>query len=102
VLTAPSALIGQGFFSSSDAQDSGRDWPNIQMFFLPMAPSKGVRESFARGLRLVSGNEILKELMDPHHGKDGFSLLPLLVRPKGRGEVTLKDKNPFSDPLIGE
>lgn len=34
----------------------------------------------------------------PH--EDGFSILPSLLQPKSRGEVTLKDKNPSSAPVI--
>ncbi len=34
----------------------------------------------------------------PH--EDGFSILPSLLQPKSRGEVTLKDGNPRSSPVI--
>lgn len=34
----------------------------------------------------------------PH--EDGFSILPSLLQPKSRGEVTLRDKNPMSAPVI--
>jgi choline dehydrogenase-like flavoprotein len=97
-LTAPTALIGQSFFSTSDVKRTGVNWPNIQMFFLPVSPSKAFRDSLSRAVSI--DHSVLSSVMDSHEDRDGFMLLPILVRPKGVGDVTLKDKNPFSDPLI--
>jgi len=96
-MTAPLAMTGQFFHSSTKVKGNG--WPDIQAFFVPVSPSKLLVEIFGRAFSIKE--EVFAEMIDPHHGKDGFVLLTTLVRPKSRGELTLKDKNPFSDPLIG-
>jgi len=97
-LTVPSGITAQYFFTSSIA--NGTDWPDVQTFLAPIAPSKFLIDLFGRAFSVKK--EVFEEVMGPLDGSDGFILLSMLVRPKSRGQVTLGDKNPFSDPLIGK
>lgn len=91
-------MTGQFFYTSSNVK--GVDWPDVQSFMIPLAPSKAMADGFLRAMSLKK--EYYDEVVGPAYGRDGFVMFQLLVRPKSKGEVTLKDKNPFSDPLIGE
>jgi len=91
-------MTGQFFHTSTKVKE--KDWPDIQAFFVPIAPSNFLIEIFGRAFSIKK--EAFTEMIQPHHGKDGFAILTVLVRPKSRGELTLKDKNPFSDPLISK
>uniref|UniRef100_T1JQ16 Glucose-methanol-choline oxidoreductase C-terminal domain-containing protein n=2 Tax=Tetranychus urticae TaxID=32264 RepID=T1JQ16_TETUR len=55
---------------------------------------KSLRE--AVGVR----DEIWAKYYQPYTEKDGFSVYPVLLRPKSRGWVRLKSRNPFAAPLI--
>lgn len=55
------------------------DRPDVQLHFIP-----GIFKDHARNLSLVHG----------------FSCSMCVLRPKSRGQITLKDSNPFSHPLI--
>lgn len=38
--------------------------------------------------------------LDQAHGKDGIIFMPTLLLPKSLGEITLRDNNPMTPPLI--
>ncbi|MEM8894667.1 MAG: GMC family oxidoreductase N-terminal domain-containing protein, partial [Bacteroidota bacterium] len=59
---------------------------NFQMHFAPMQ----IGQEY--GFDLYDLNKF------PHD--DGYSILPSLLQPKSRGEVSLRDKNPSSAPVI--
>lgn len=77
---------------------TGIDWPDIQLNIF----SVGITPTIIEDMRKFSGfNEtILKPIMEPVLGKDGFILVVTLVRPQSKGEIKLQDRNPFSKPLI--
>ncbi|KAJ8931335.1 hypothetical protein NQ314_015743 [Rhamnusium bicolor] len=75
-----------------------RSWPDIQFH---MAPASINSDAGAR-VRKVLGitDELYNTVYRPIANKDVWTLMPLLLRPRSRGWVRLKSKNPFEAPLI--
>ncbi|XP_044729026.1 glucose dehydrogenase [FAD, quinone]-like [Chrysoperla carnea] len=45
-------------------------------------------------------NKTCDDVFDPKSNKMAFNVYPLVLKPKSRGYVRLRDNSPFSDPLI--
>jgi choline dehydrogenase-like flavoprotein len=73
-LLANTALQASGFVKT----DPSLDRPDIQLILMP-------------GLRTPSGNMALGH---------GYGVVPILLRPRSRGEVAIADADPRTDPLI--
>ncbi|CAL8084320.1 unnamed protein product [Orchesella dallaii] len=98
VFTNPSAAGAQAFISSSIVNKTGVDWPDLQLYMFGSGHHETVVEDFAR----IQGFNatILRPILSPVIGRDGFYIVVTLVRPHGRGEILLSDKDPFSPPII--
>ncbi|XP_042867685.1 glucose dehydrogenase [FAD, quinone]-like [Penaeus japonicus] len=94
-LTAPVGTEGNAWTHSPFGDPL---WPEIQLAFI----SGTVALDY--GLIIPGTFRIKKELFlnyyKPILGKEGFSLIPLIARPKSRGSVTLRSRDPLADPLI--
>lgn len=79
----------------ADPQD---DYPDIQLFIAPTADNLdgGIFGKRANGLT----DEVYADLYENILFEPSFSIVPLLLRPKSRGYIKLKDANPVSPPLI--
>ncbi|KAH1018844.1 hypothetical protein HUJ05_006535 [Dendroctonus ponderosae] len=75
-----------------------RSWPDIQFH---MAPASVNSDAGAR-VRKVLGltDELYNAVYKPIANQDVYTLMPLLLRPRSRGWVKLRSKNPFDAPLI--
>ncbi|KAJ8917311.1 hypothetical protein NQ315_002329 [Exocentrus adspersus] len=75
-----------------------RSWPDIQFH---MAPAS-INSDGGRKVRKVLGltEELYNTVYKPISNKDVWTLMPLLLRPRSRGWVRLRSKNPFQAPLI--
>nr|NVI72434.1 putative glucose dehydrogenase [Cucujiformia] len=75
-----------------------RSWPDIQFH---MAPASINSDAGAR-VRKVLGltDHLYNTVYKPIANKDVWTLMPLLLRPKSRGWIRLKSKNPYDQPLI--
>lgn len=75
-----------------------RSWPDIQFH---MAPAS-INSDGGRRVRKVLGitDELYNTVYKPIANKDVWTLMPLLLRPRSRGWVRLKSRNPFDAPLI--
>ncbi|KAK5638300.1 hypothetical protein RI129_012595 [Pyrocoelia pectoralis] len=75
-----------------------RSWPDIQFH---MAPAS-LNSDAGRRVRKVLGltDELYNTVYRPIANRDAWSIMPLLLRPKSRGWVRLKSRNPFSYPII--
>ncbi|XP_071530363.1 glucose dehydrogenase [FAD, quinone]-like [Panulirus ornatus] len=73
-------------------------WPEVQVAFLPftLGNDKGIITSYVLGI----SPQMYKRYYLPLAGQEGFSIGPVLNRPKSSGTVTLKSVNPFTPPLI--
>lgn len=66
-----------------------------------MAPAS-INSDGGRRVRKVLGitDELYNTVYKPIANKDVWTLMPLLLRPRSRGWVRLKSRNPFDAPLI--
>ncbi|XP_028172920.1 glucose dehydrogenase [FAD, quinone]-like [Ostrinia furnacalis] len=85
-------------FINTKYQDPAEDYPDIQLFIAPTADNMdgGFFGKRANGL----SDETYAELYEDILFEPSFSVVPLLLRPKSRGYLKLRDGNPFSPPRI--
>lgn len=96
-LTVPGGVEGLGFVNTRYANAS-EDWPDIEFHFASGSTSSdgGTQMWKAHGL----AEEFYREVFQPINNRDAWSIIPMLLRPKSRGRIKLKSKNPFDYPLI--
>ncbi|KAB0791777.1 hypothetical protein PPYR_03577 [Photinus pyralis] len=75
-----------------------RSWPDIQFH---MAPAS-INSDGGRRVRKILGltDELYNAVYRPISNMDSWTIMPLLLRPRSRGWVRLKSKNPFRYPII--
>lgn len=85
-------------FVNTKYQDPKEDYPDIQLFIAPTADNMdgGLFGKRANGLDDVTYADLYEEILYD----SSFSIVPLLLRPKSRGYLKLRDANPYSPPLI--
>ncbi|XP_075983794.1 glucose dehydrogenase [FAD, quinone]-like [Anticarsia gemmatalis] len=85
-------------FVKTKYENSEDDYPDIQLFIAPTADNMdgGLFGKRANGLT----NEAYAELYEEILYESSFSVVPLLLRPRSRGYLKLRDTNPYSPPLI--
>lgn len=85
-------------FINTKYKDPKEDWPDVQLFLASFADSAdgGMFGKRASGI----SDDYYAEVYEQMLYKDAFMILPLLMRPKSRGRILLRDKNPLSHPLI--
>ncbi|KAG0727895.1 Glucose dehydrogenase [FAD, quinone] [Chionoecetes opilio] len=73
-------------------------WPDIQVFFnsATIAYDKGTLNPALWGLDMKKFEEYTHEI----YGREGFTIRPILLRPKSRGTIRLQSRDPNDDPLI--
>lgn len=96
-LTSSIGLEVVSFINTKYANASD-DWPDIE-FMLTSAstPSDGgTQAKKAHGLTDEFYNEVFGEL----HNKDVFGIFPMMLRPKSKGFIKLRSRNPLDYPLM--
>lgn len=85
-------------FINTKYQDPTEDRPDVQLFMASFADSSdgGLFGKRASGI----SDDYYAEVYEKILFKDAFMILPLLLRPKSRGKILLRDSNPRSHPLI--
>lgn len=85
-------------FVNSKYQDPKEDRPDIQFFMTSLADSTdgGMFGARASGM----SNDYYADVYENIIYKDAVLILPLLMRPKSRGKILLRDANPRSHPRI--
>ncbi|MPC16806.1 L-sorbose 1-dehydrogenase [Portunus trituberculatus] len=78
--------------------EGDRMWPDIQVFFnsATFAYDKGTLNPALWGLDMRKFYEYAAEI----YGREGFTIRPILLRPKSRGTITLRSRNPDDYPDI--
>ncbi|KAB0791785.1 hypothetical protein PPYR_03585 [Photinus pyralis] len=86
-----------GFVNTKYANRSN-DWPDIQLFMASYSDNTdgGLFSKRITGLT----DTIYASVYEDYLYKDAYTLLPLLLRPKSRGRILLKDSHHKSHPLI--
>lgn len=85
-------------FVNTKYQDPSEDRPDIQFFLASFADSSdgGMFGKRASGISDDYYAEVYEQILF----RDAVMVLPLLMRPKSRGKILLRDTNPNSHPLI--
>ncbi|XP_063596245.1 glucose dehydrogenase [FAD, quinone]-like [Penaeus indicus] len=72
-------------------------WPDVQLFMVSSGlGQEGLMASHALGLNSAR----FMEYFSPQFGRPGLTMMPYLMRPKSRGAVLLKSRNPFDAPIV--
>lgn len=96
-MTTLGGVEGLGFVNTIYANHS-IDWPDIQFHMAPASINSdhGMRIRKTLGVKDHIYNSMFRRL----EGKDTWTIIPLLLRPKSRGWIRLRSKNPFHYPLV--
>jgi len=96
-LTVMGGVEGLAFINTKYANHSV-DQPDIELHFVSGCTNSdgGVQLWKAHGLK----EEFYKTVYEPINNKDVWSAIPMLLRPKSRGEILLRSTNPFEYPKI--
>ncbi|KAL2716008.1 hypothetical protein V1478_013684 [Vespula squamosa] len=95
-LTSSIGLEAIGFLSTKYANQTD-DWPDIE-FLITSGTINNAPDVAANAFCLTDDfyNQIHSEIIN----HDSFGILPMILRPKSRGYVKLKSKNPLDYPLM--
>ncbi|XP_069699000.1 glucose dehydrogenase [FAD, quinone]-like [Periplaneta americana] len=86
------AFVGTKYVNASE------DFPDIEFHFI----SGSTNSDGGRQIRKAHGitEAFYKKVFNPINNMDTWSVIPVLLRPKSRGVIKLRSKNPFDYPLI--
>jgi len=97
ILSSAGGLQAQAFIPSTYAKR--KDWGDIQLYISSVGSFTFAEYDLARVLNYEPA--LAKSILQHVTGDlDSFTQLITLVKPKSTGYIQLKDKNPFSQPLI--
>ncbi|XP_055388391.1 glucose dehydrogenase [FAD, quinone] [Condylostylus longicornis] len=96
-MTTLGGVEGLAFVHTIYSNDS-LDWPDIQFHMAPASinSDNGARVKHVLGLK----ETLYRDVYKPIANKDSWTIMPLLLRPRSRGWVRLKSKNPFQIPIM--
>lgn len=96
-LTIMGGVEGLAFINTKYANVT-EDFPDIEFHFISGSTNSdgGRQVRKAHGLTERFYNAVFGQI----NYKDAWSVLPMLLRPKSKGFIKLRDKNPFHYPLI--
>lgn len=102
-LTLPGGAEGIAFVQTkyskgSRPEDPDYDWPDVEIVFGPGALTGDSAGSLRRLLGITE--KLYRQVFGPVTGRDAYSLAPILLRPRSRGRVKLRSKDPFHPPLL--
>lgn len=95
-LTIMGGVEGLAFVNTKYA--NGTEFPDIEFHFVSGSTNSdaGAQVKKAHGL----SDEFYDKVFAPINNKDVWSVIPMLLRPKSRGFIKLRSRNPFDYPLI--
>ncbi|XP_076767226.1 glucose dehydrogenase [FAD, quinone] [Xylocopa sonorina] len=96
-LTSSIGLEAVGFISTKYANQTD-DWPDIEFMLTSTSTSSdgGTQVKRAHGL----SDEFYNDVYGNINGRDVFGVFPMMLRPKSRGYIKLRSKNPLEYPLL--
>ncbi|XP_011860712.1 PREDICTED: glucose dehydrogenase [FAD, quinone]-like [Vollenhovia emeryi] len=77
---------------------SGNDYPDIELVLGASSLAGDISGSY-RGL-LGLTEEFYNKVYGDYKGLDGFMIVPVLLRPKSRGRLTLRSNDPWDLPIV--
>ncbi|EFN64469.1 Glucose dehydrogenase [acceptor] [Camponotus floridanus] len=95
-LTSSIGLEAVGFIATKYVNQT--DWPDIEF----MLTSSGVNSDGGNHVKHAHGltDEFYNEVFSELNNRDVFGVFPMMLRPKSRGYIRLKSKNPLDYPLL--
>lgn len=97
-LTHPSCSAF-GFFATDIAKSQGEgDWPDIQIIFSGAAICKECDRVVAQAFNL--NEETMKKYYEHAKGKDSFTQIVSMARPKAQGEIKLRTTDPYAPAAV--
>ncbi|CAH0548918.1 unnamed protein product [Brassicogethes aeneus] len=96
-LTSSIGLEAVGFISTKYANQTD-DWPDMEFMLTSTstAADGGTQVKHAHGLT----DEFYNEVFSSINYKDTIGIFPMMLRPKSRGNIKLRSKNPLEYPLL--
>jgi choline dehydrogenase-like flavoprotein len=96
-LTVPGGAEGVAYIRSAVA-DTPDDYPDLELLFgaSHLGGDDGVVGTRVLGIE----PETYREVVASSFGQDGYTIWPLVMRPRSTGWVRLKSKNPLQWPLM--
>ncbi|KAF2897781.1 hypothetical protein ILUMI_08392, partial [Ignelater luminosus] len=96
-LTIMGGVEGLAFVNTKYANAS-EDFPDIEFHFISGSTNSdgGAQLKKAHGLT----DEFYKKVFEPINNRDVWSVIPVLLRPRSKGFIKLRSKNPLDYPLI--
>ncbi|XP_067139579.1 glucose dehydrogenase [FAD, quinone]-like [Centruroides vittatus] len=96
-LTILGGVEGMAFVNTPLVEPS-LDWPDIQIHFVSYTPATD-RGSQLRKLVGLSA-QTWRTVYEPYARNDTVAMLPIVLRPKSRGEIRLKSADPYDSVTI--
>eukprot|EP00093_Oithona_nana_P012316 12316.XXX_730581_733805_1 [CDS] Oithona nana genome sequencing. len=94
-LAAPIGVEGNAFVTSKWGNQS---WPDLQITFIASHPGFDGGTVYKNFLRI--NTKVFDEYFVRNAFSEGYSLYPILLRPKSRGKISLRSSNPQDYPKI--
>lgn len=85
-------------YINSKFQDPAEDWPDLQIFFASYSDIADGGMFSRRGSGVTI--DYYAQVYESHLYKDAFMIIPLVMRPKSRGRITLNSADPRDHPII--
>lgn len=95
IITIPGGVEALAFLDT-EQPGSVDGYPNLELLLVSGLFSTNEAFHTICGLR----TELYNKVYRPTENMDGFMVLPMIMRPKSKGRLWLKDANPFHYPLI--
>ena len=95
-LTSLGAIEGIAFIHTKYSNTT--DWPDLQLQFISGGPSSDLGGHIRKAMGFTE--EFWEKVYKPLLQYDSFSFYPILLRPKSRGYIKLRSKNPLDPPII--
>ncbi|XP_049839992.1 glucose dehydrogenase [FAD, quinone]-like isoform X1 [Schistocerca gregaria] len=85
-------------FISTKYSNASTDWPDVQLFLASYGDNTdgGLFGKRAAGLH----DDVYAAVFEPVLYRDSYSVLPLVLRPRSRGAVTLRSRDPLQLPRV--
>ncbi|XP_075531979.1 glucose dehydrogenase [FAD, quinone]-like [Dermacentor variabilis] len=96
-LTLLGGVEGLAFINTKYANKS-MDWPDIEIHFLSGSPVSDGGQIFRRTEGIA--DELWEKVYAPYVYADTMSVYPVLLRPKSRGFIKLRSRNPHDPPIL--
>jgi choline dehydrogenase-like flavoprotein len=95
-MTTLGGVEGLGFIPTIYANNT--DYPDLQFHMAPASISSddGIKVRKILGVQ----DSIYDQVFRPIAKNDAWTIMPLLLRPRSRGSIRLRSKNPMSYPYI--